>query len=86
MGASLLVFSNKQDIKPNMSKGEVAEVRKLLGEDREHLVADRMQALGLGSIVSHIYEVVECSAHTGEGVDTGIKWVVEDAKKRMFLY
>ena len=86
MGASLLVFSNKKDIKPNLSKEEVAEVGKLLSEDGEDLVADQMQALGLGNIVSHTYEIVECSAHTGEGVDTGIKWVVEDAKKRMFLY
>ncbi|KAL8789995.1 MAG: hypothetical protein Q9213_000881 [Squamulea squamosa] len=44
------------------------------------------KALALNSIKTHKWTIIQCSAITGSNVQEGIKWVVEDAKDRLFLY
>ncbi|KAL8637431.1 MAG: hypothetical protein Q9226_009123 [Calogaya cf. arnoldii] len=44
------------------------------------------KALALDSIKTHKWTIIQCSAMTGSNVHDGIKWVVEDAKDRLFLY
>ena len=44
------------------------------------------QALRLDQIKSHRWNVLRCSAMTGENLKEGLAWVVEDAKARLFLY
>jgi len=43
-------------------------------------------ALGLRDIVTHRWIVVSCSAITGENLEKGLDWVVQDARDRLFLY
>ncbi|KAL8688385.1 MAG: hypothetical protein Q9218_005692 [Villophora microphyllina] len=44
------------------------------------------KSLALDAIKTHNWAIKECSAVTGYNVQEGIKWVVEDAKQRFFLY
>eukprot|EP00818_Percolomonas_sp_WS_P006840 CAMPEP_0117444242 /NCGR_PEP_ID=MMETSP0759-20121206/5132_1 /TAXON_ID=63605 /ORGANISM="Percolomonas cosmopolitus, Strain WS" /LENGTH=187 /DNA_ID=CAMNT_0005236287 /DNA_START=54 /DNA_END=617 /DNA_ORIENTATION=+ len=69
-GASLLIFANKQDLKSAKSKDEIAEV------------------LGLGDpkhYKGRHFHVVACSAQTGEGLEEGIRWCVQDIASRIFM-
>ncbi|KAL8388643.1 hypothetical protein RB595_009123 [Gaeumannomyces hyphopodioides] len=45
-----------------------------------------IQALQLDEIRTHRWNLLECSAMTGQNLDEGLAWVVEDAKARLFLY
>lgn len=45
-----------------------------------------MQALRLDEIRTHQWNILRCSAMTGENLQEGLAWVVADAKKRLFLY
>ena len=45
-----------------------------------------IQALQLDQIRTHSWHVLRCSAMTGKNLKEGLAWVVEDAKKRLFLY
>lgn len=45
-----------------------------------------LEGLKLKSIRTHQWHVLRCSAMTGENLKEGLAWVVEDAKKRLFLY
>ncbi|EJT72559.1 hypothetical protein GGTG_09421 [Gaeumannomyces tritici R3-111a-1] len=45
-----------------------------------------VQALQLDEIRTHQWNLLECSAMTGQNLDKGLAWVVEDAKARLFLY
>ncbi|KAL8927282.1 MAG: hypothetical protein Q9208_002459 [Pyrenodesmia sp. 3 TL-2023] len=42
--------------------------------------------LALDAIKTHKWTIVDCSAITGRNLQEGIKWVVEDAKAKLFLY
>jgi ADP-ribosylation factor-like protein 2 len=44
------------------------------------------QALRLDEIRTHRWNILRCSAMTGENLKEGLAWVVEDAKARLFLY
>lgn len=44
------------------------------------------KALALDAIKTHRWTIIKCSAITGLNLQEGIKWVVEDAKDRLFLY
>ena len=44
------------------------------------------QALRLDEIRTHKWNILRCSAMTGENLKEGLAWVVEDAKARLFLY
>ncbi|KAJ1335359.1 ADP-ribosylation factor-like protein 2 [Microdochium nivale] len=45
-----------------------------------------MAGLQLASIKTHQWKILRCSAMTGENLIEGLRWVVEDAKARLFLY
>ncbi|KAF6838768.1 ADP-ribosylation factor family protein [Colletotrichum plurivorum] len=45
-----------------------------------------LQGLQLESIRTHGWHILRCSAMTGINLKEGLAWVVEDAKKRLFLY
>lgn len=42
--------------------------------------------LDLRSVRTHKWHILPCSAITGENLNEGLAWVVEDAKSRLFLY
>ncbi|KAF5129975.1 ADP-ribosylation factor-like protein 2 [Metarhizium anisopliae] len=44
------------------------------------------KALRLDEIRTHQWNILRCSAMTGENLQEGLAWVVADAKKRLFLY
>ncbi|RKL41008.1 hypothetical protein BFJ72_g5903 [Fusarium proliferatum] len=45
-----------------------------------------LSELQLESIRTHRWYILPCSAMTGTNLKEGLSWVVEDAKKRLFLY
>ncbi|CZR40227.1 putative ADP-ribosylation factor-like 2 [Fusarium proliferatum ET1] len=45
-----------------------------------------LSELQLKSIRTHRWHILPCSAMTGTNLKEGLSWVVEDAKKRLFLY
>ncbi|KAJ0301635.1 hypothetical protein COL516b_007609 [Colletotrichum fioriniae] len=45
-----------------------------------------LQGLQLEAIRTHRWHVLRCSAMTGSNLKEGLAWVVDDAKKRLFLY
>ncbi|PSS18654.1 hypothetical protein M430DRAFT_121347 [Amorphotheca resinae ATCC 22711] len=44
------------------------------------------EGLQLDAIQTHTWHIIRCSAMTGHNLEQGLNWVVEDAKKRLFLY
>jgi len=51
------------------------------------LIRDKSsQGLGLDNIHTHKWRIMTCSAMTGENLQEGLQWVVQDAKDRLFLY
>ncbi|KAJ6160558.1 hypothetical protein N7470_003954 [Penicillium chermesinum] len=42
--------------------------------------------LDLDSIKTHKWTILPCSAMTGQNLNEGLEWVVQDAKDRLFLY
>lgn len=45
-----------------------------------------LDGLKLRNIRTHQWHILRCSAMTGNNLKEGLAWVVEDAKKRLFLY
>ncbi|KAF2200182.1 ADP-ribosylation factor [Delitschia confertaspora ATCC 74209] len=44
------------------------------------------QGLRLDAIKTHKWTIMACSAMTGQNLQEGLRWVVQDAKARLFLY
>ncbi|KAL5373613.1 hypothetical protein DPSP01_012551 [Paraphaeosphaeria sporulosa] len=44
------------------------------------------QGLRLDAIKTHKWTIMACSAMTGTNLQEGLRWVVQDAKSRLFLY
>jgi len=42
--------------------------------------------LHLDNIRTHKWKIMTCSAMTGDNLQEGLQWVVQDAKDRLFLY
>lgn len=72
-GATLLVFCNKQDATTALSAAQVAE-RLQLDQQNESLMMKRRH-----------WQVQACSAVTGQGLEQGIDWMVQDIASRIFL-
>nr|ALS05000.1 ADP-ribosylation factor-like protein 2-like protein [Calanus sinicus] len=66
LGATLLVFANKQDLPGALKMEEIAQV------------------LELDKIKMHHWQIVNCSAVTGENLLKGIDWLLDDISKRIF--
>ncbi|OQE23609.1 hypothetical protein PENSTE_c008G03240 [Penicillium steckii] len=56
--------------------------------DVEHCMTEEevRERLGLDLIKTHKWTILPCSAMTGHNLQEGLKWVVQDAKDRLFLY
>ncbi|KAJ5919468.1 Small GTPase superfamily ARF/SAR type [Penicillium verhagenii] len=56
--------------------------------DVEHCMDEEevRERLGLDSIKTHKWTILPCSAMTGQNLNEGLEWVVQDAKDRLFLY
>lgn len=66
LGATLLVFANKQDLPGALTAEEIKEV------------------LDLDSIKTHHWQILRCSAMTGENLLQGIDWLLQDISARIF--
>ncbi|OAR00402.1 hypothetical protein LLEC1_01358 [Akanthomyces lecanii] len=84
-GACLLIFANKTDVDGCMTETEILQVGSRIIQARWH-DANEAQCLRLDEIRTHQWHILPCSAMTGKNLHEGIAWVVEDAKKRLFLY
>ncbi|KAI9675670.1 MAG: ADP-ribosylation factor-like protein 2 [Caeruleum heppii] len=47
---------------------------------------DIQEGLQLAAIKTHKWTIIRCSAMTGLNLQEGLRWVVDDAKERLFLY
>lgn len=47
---------------------------------------EAVRELELERIHTHRWTIVSCSAMTGENLNEGLAWVVQDARDRLFLY
>ncbi|SPO01105.1 probable ADP-ribosylation factor-like 2 [Cephalotrichum gorgonifer] len=67
------------------------ELHGLLMEERLSgasllVFANKTDKLDLRGIRSHGWHILPCSAMTGANLKEGLRWVVDDAKSRLFLY
>lgn len=69
-GATLLVFANKQDMASALSADEIVQTLKL----QESAYAKKRH-----------WNIVACSAVSGDGLVDGIDWMVEDVASRIYL-
>ena len=69
-GATLLIFANKQDIDGALTSQEISKVLEL----DTH-----------ASFQKRHWSIHSCSAMTGEGLVSGIDWMVEDIAQRIFM-
>ncbi|KAF4545370.1 ADP-ribosylation factor family protein [Lasiodiplodia theobromae] len=44
------------------------------------------QGLMLDSITTHKWTIMACSAMTGQNLEEGLRWVIQDARDRLFLF
>ncbi|GFG28417.1 hypothetical protein Cfor_11342 [Coptotermes formosanus] len=65
-GATLLVFSNKQDLPGALHAEDIRDI------------------LELESIKTHHWQIVWCSAVTGQNLLQGIDWLIDDIAARIF--
>ena len=66
LGATLLIFANKQDLPGSLSTDELTTL------------------LDLNGIKTHHWKIVPCSAYTGDNLEVGIDWLIEDISSRIF--
>ena len=66
LGATLLVFANKQDLPGALSVEEIKNT------------------LQLDNIKTHHWQIVNCSAVTGENLLSGMDWLLQDISARIF--
>jgi len=70
-GASLLVLANKQDVATAQSGSEIAQHLEL---SKDNPLYDKRH-----------WNIVPCSAVSGEGLIEGMDWLVEDIASRIFM-
>ncbi|ONM07572.1 ADP-ribosylation factor-like protein 2 [Zea mays] len=77
VGASLLVFANKQDIQGALKPDEIAKADSpsIFFQVLNLEVMDR----------SRHWKIVGCSAYTGEGLLEGFDWLVQDVASRIYV-
>lgn len=76
-GASLLIFANKQDLPGALSREAIASVLDLstLGGGES----------GAGTGTSRHWQIISCSAVTGDGLIEGVDWIVNDIAGRIYM-
>jgi ADP-ribosylation factor-like protein 2 len=65
----LLIFANKQDLGGALSLADIATAFDLDGAD----------------ISGRHWQIFSCSGMTGEGLEKGFNWIVEDISSRVFI-
>ena len=70
-GASLLIFANKQDLAGAEKEKDIAKLLELDTNPKFHKRHWKIQA---------------CSAVTGDGLLSGLDWMVKDIASRIFLF
>jgi len=70
VGASLLIFANKQDVTDALTSEEIAQILQL-----------RSNPIYL----KRHWSIVACSAVTGDGLLEGINWMTNDIASRIFM-
>lgn len=70
-GASLLIFANKQDVEEALSVHRISDILGLNSDNEK--------------MKNRHWNVVPCSAITGDGLALGLDWIVEDIAARIFL-
>lgn len=68
-GATLLIFANKQDLPGAVPAAEIADILELRSEQ----------------FANRHWNIVSCSAFTGDGLVAGVDWLVRDIASRIFL-
>lgn len=68
-GASLLIFANKQDLGGALSLENIAQSLELDSEE----------------ISGRHWKIFSCSAMTGDGLEAGFNWLVDDIASRIFM-
>ena len=66
LGATLLVFANKQDLQGALTVEEIKNT------------------LELDNIKTHHWQIINCSAVTGENLLNGMDWLLQDISARIF--
>ncbi|KAL1637822.1 hypothetical protein SLS56_000377 [Neofusicoccum ribis] len=56
------------------------------GPSRRALLTALLQGLELDSITTHKWAIMACSAMTGQNLEEGLRWVIQDARDRLFLF
>lgn len=83
-----MVFANKQDLPGALSPEEIKEVslfRFFLHTYLEvSLIHNFIQVLDLDSIKTHHWQIIKCSAITGENLLQGVDWLIRDIGARIF--
>jgi hypothetical protein len=67
-------------------RGMGSKRREVVEKKRGQALTTNWQGLHLERIKTHAWHIIQCSAMTGQNLHRGLEWVVEDAKKRLFLY
>lgn len=70
IGATLVIFANKQDLDGSLS---LEQIKDLFGLELEEKFRKRH------------WSIFGCSAVTGEGLVEGIDWIIDDIAKRVFM-
>lgn len=68
-GATLLVLANKQDLDGSLSAAEISTALELGGP----------------STAKRHWRIESCSAVTGDGLVSGVDWLVSDISSRIFM-
>lgn len=92
-GASLLILANKQDVPSALSSEEIADALGLAvappnrvaesGKSRHHQQHQQGRPLNIGK--NRHWNVVGCSAVTGDGLSEGFDWIITDIAGRIFM-
>jgi len=70
VGASLLIFANKQDVKDACTSEEIVDILEL----RTNPIYSKRH-----------WSIFACSAITGAGLVDGIDWMTKDIASRIFM-
>jgi ADP-ribosylation factor-like protein 2 len=71
-GASLLILANKQDVEGALSVETIADVLQLSSSNNDQYK-------------NRHWNILACSAVTGEGLVAGMDWIVQDISSRIFM-
>lgn len=69
-GASLLIFANKQDLANSLTLDDIAKVLQLNTSQK---------------FSKRHWNIISCSAVTGDGLVQGMDWMTDDIANRIFM-